>query len=224
MSGRPLSRMKSAFAWMLFSTMGLGGLLFACGEVYADPVTAPLFSPFSGIPDSGLTSRRNPPVACSTSPRGENSPCSQPGSICEYGASPDQKCNTLYVCAADTYYGSYWTEQAPPSCVLSCPDDPSQIVDGAPCDVADAGGDEAELHCTTPVGTCICTTGRDGAHAHARQWVCTKPAEDCPAKRPLLGQPCVGAHSCDYGACESKRGMRMICEDDVWQTEIAQCD
>jgi len=222
MSARPLTAMKSAAAWMLASTLSLGGLSFACDEVYADPVTTPTFSPFSGIPDSGLTSTRTRPVACTSAPR-ENSPCVQPGSICEQGQSPDQRCNTIYVCASDVAYGSYWTEQAPPRCTLECPD-PAQIADGAPCDVGDAGGDEAELHCTTAAGTCVCTTGRDGAHAHARKWVCTKPADDCPATRPLLGQPCFGQHSCDYGSCESKRGMRMICEDEVWQTEIAECD
>ncbi len=222
MSRRPLSTMKGAAAWMIVSTAALGGALFACDEVYADPVTAPIVSPFSGIPDSGLTSTRTPPVACRNTPQ-ENGPCPQAGSVCELGTSPDQRCNTLFTCVADERYGSFWTEQTAPSCTLSCPD-PAQIVDGAPCDVGDAGGVEAELHCTTPIGTCICTTGRDGAHSHPRKWVCKKPADSCPPDRPLLGRPCIGQHSCDYGSCESKRGMRMICEDDVWQTEIAVCE
>ncbi|MBX3207477.1 MAG: hypothetical protein KF764_20685 [Labilithrix sp.] len=223
MSVRPLSPVRSAAAWAVLTTGALGGLLFACDEVYADPVTAPFTSPFGGAPDSGLTTTRTPPVACSYAPQ-ENSPCYQRNSVCEYGSSPDSRCNTLFVCANDSQYGTYWTEQAPPSCVAECPA-ASDIVDGAPCDLGDAGtGPEAELHCSTSVGTCVCTTGRDGANAHARKWVCTVPADGCPANRPLLGQPCSGTRSCDYGSCTSKRGMRMLCEDDVWQTEIAECE
>ncbi len=219
--GHSQTRGLAAIGVLLTST-ALGSALFACDQVYADPVTTPFVSPFSGIPDSGLTTSRTPAVACTTVPQ-ENSPCVQTGSVCEIGTSPDEQCNTLFVCAPNPSSRSYWTEQRIPSCTLACPDS-AQIQDGAPCDVSDAGGDEAELHCTTPVGTCICTTGRDGAHAHARKWVCKQPADGCPAERPLLGKPCAGDWSCDYGSCESKRGMRMICEDEVWQTETAQCD
>ena len=212
---------KGAAAWMLVSTVGLGGSMFAC-EVSADPVTVPPVSPFSGIPDAGLTSTRTRPVACTRIPQ-ENGPCTQVGSICEHGSSPDQQCNAVFVCASDVGSSrNYWTEQSLPRCTLTCPD-AAQIVDGAPCDVGD-GGDEAELHCTTPAGTCMCTTGRDGAHAHPRRWVCKQPEAGCPAERPMLGKGCVGNWSCDYGSCESKRGMRMICEDDVWQTEITRCE
>jgi len=206
---------------MIVSMTALGGSLFAC-EVYADPVTSPMVSPSSGIPDAGLTTTRPPPVACTKLPQ-ENGPCAQVGSVCEFGTSPDQRCNTLFVCAGDVVSGSYWTEQTIPRCTLACPD-PPQIADGAPCDVGDAGGDEAELHCATPAGTCVCTTGRDGAHAHPRRWVCTQPETGCPAERPMLGKGCAGSWSCDYGSCESKRGMRMICEDHVWQAEMAQCE
>ncbi|MCW5831281.1 MAG: hypothetical protein KIS78_02340 [Labilithrix sp.] len=222
MSARPLSPLRSAAAWAVLTTGALGGLIAAC-EVYADPVTAPFSPSFGGVPDGGLTTTRTPPIACSYEPR-ENAPCTQRNAICEYGASPDTRCNTLFVCAHDSQYGSYWTEQTPPSCTAECPSS-SEIVDGAPCDLGDAGASpEAELHCTTSVATCVCTTGRDGANAHPRQWVCTVPAAGCPTSRPLLGQPCSGVRSCDYGACASKRGMRMICEDDVWQTEIAECE
>ena len=221
MSVRNRRSMKSAAAWSLLTASVLGGLLFACDEVYADPVTtAPFVNPF---PDAGLTTTRNPPAPCPQAAQ-ENSPCSQIGAVCEYGTSPDQKCNTLFVCASDARYGSYWTEQTPPKCTGVCPDT-SQIVEGAPCDLGDAGsGPEAELHCTTPAGSCACTTGRAGAHAHPRMWVCKRVEGDCPPKRPLLGSACSGARVCDYGACEFKRGSRMLCEDDVWQTEIAQCE
>jgi len=222
MSVRTLAAVRRTALWTVLTTTALGGLLFACDEVYADPVTAP-FSSFFGTADSGLTSTRTPPFACTGAPE-ENSPCIQPNAVCEQGQSPDSKCNTLFVCANDSQFGAYWTEQTAPSCNTICPD-PSQIVDGAPCELGDAGGPEAELHCTTSLGTCACTTGRDGTHAHARKWVCTKPAASlCPPSRPMLGQPCSGQRSCDYGSCVSKRGMRMICEDDVWQTEVATCE
>jgi hypothetical protein len=203
-------------------TAALGVLAVACDEVYANPVTTSPPGPF--VPDSGgLRVTRTPPIQC---PRGEvtvNQTCAQPSGRCEYGGSPDGQCNTIYVCSEDSRYGAYWSEQSAPRCALACPEDPSLIVEGAPCDVADAGGDEAELHCTAAQRTCMCTTGRDGNHAHPRKWVCITPDQDCPAKRPLLGQPCFGSRACDYGACLSKRGMRMICADDVWQTEGEPC-
>src|SRR5262249_20927759 len=98
------------------------------------------------------------------------------------------------------------------------------IIDGASCDLGDAGtGDEAEIQCVTPRGVCACTTGVDGAHAHPRRWVCVPVGSNCPTSRPLLGAPCIGTRSCDYGACDFKRGARMICEDDVWQLEVLPC-
>ena len=199
-------------------TAAVTTLLFACDELDADPITAPYTTPFSGIPDAGLTSTRVIPLQCPTRIR-ENTSCPQAQTRCELGTSADPKCNTLYVCATDTSYGNYWEVETPPSCAGVCPEDPSQIVDGAPCAIADAGAPEDELHCSTPQGLCICTTGRDGAHAHDRVWVCKKTDDGCPATRPLFGQPCVGHAECDYGACISKRGERMICADDVWQTE-----
>lgn len=196
--------------------------LAACDQVYADPVTAPYsssgFAP--GVDAGGLTTTRTPPVQCPAT-LDENGPCPQVGAKCEIGTSPDPRCNTEFACANDERYGSYWTERTRGTCTDVCPD-PSLIVDGAPCELTDTAP-EAELHCTTPQGPCICTTGRDGAHQHARKWVCTKPETGCPLKRPLYGQPCFGERSCDYGACISKRGTRMFCEDDVWQTELATC-
>jgi hypothetical protein len=215
--------MKSAALRMLLTTTMLGGALFACDEVYADPVTVPRPS-FGSVPDSGLTSTRKPPAACPRNPR-ENGPCNAPESVCEVGTSLDPKCNATFVCTADDLtLQSYWTERSPSSCTGVCPA-PSQIVDGAPCETGDAGeGAAAELHCATPIGNCACTTGRDGAHAHERKWVCTKPEVGCPETRPLHGQPCSGERACDYGSCTSKRGSRMICEDDVWQVEVGPCE
>jgi hypothetical protein len=202
-------------------TVAVGALLFACGNVYADPITIPFSSGFDAGP--AATTDRNPPVACTSRPRA-NAPCPSPGATCEYGTSPDPDCNGSFVCSSSSY-GNYWSEQQRRgACLFQCPDDVTTIVEGAPCDLGDGGvTDDAELHCNTPNGVCACTTGPDGAHAHARQWVCAKPTDDCPRTRPLLGSVCIGDHSCDYGACAFKRGARMICEDDVWQIEVLPC-
>jgi hypothetical protein len=157
--------------------------------------------------------------------------------VCEFarksGASPDPNCNRMFLCAFDPDNGSYWTERPGERCFSPCPD-AAAIVEGAACDVGDAGAapdggsppkdeDEAELMCNTPLGTCACTTGPDGAHSHPRTWVCRKPDDGCPATRPLLGAPCVGLHSCDYGGCDFKRGQRMICDNNFWQVDTSTC-
>jgi hypothetical protein len=221
MTARLAARLSNTVLGSLACAGALAAALSACDEVYANPVTDPGTSSFSGAPDAGgLTSPRTPPASCTRSPA-ENAPCNAVGAICEVGTSPDKECNAIYVCANDLTYGSHWTEESFGSCAQTCPPS-SEIVDGAPCELD--GGAEAELHCTTPLGTCACTTGPDGAHAHARMWVCVKPADvTCPESRPLLGQPCFGERTCDYGSCAFKRGFRMICEDDVWQTEGAPC-
>jgi hypothetical protein len=194
--------------------------LVACDQVYADPVTRA-----AGVvrTDAGLTTPKSPTFACVQRPA-ENSPCTRLGAICELGSSPDPECNRRYVCEGDPTYGSYWTEQRPPRCIAACPES-AAIVDGAPCALDVDGGDaaEAELQCTIPLGTCACTTGPDGQHAHPRRWVCRQAGPDCPDKRPNLGQPCLGAHSCDYGACDFKRGARMVCAGDVWQIDAVVC-
>lgn len=217
-------RTRLSFALAGVAFVLAAAALFACDEVYADPVTIPFSSSFGSV-DSGVsTSPRIPPIPCNTRPN-ENGPCARAGAVCEYGKSSDPTCNTLYQCVNNTQFGAYWTEQTRGTCTSKCPDDLTTIVDGAPCDLGpDAGGDEAELQCIVPgLGNCGCTTGPDGAHAHPRRWVCVKPKSDCPPERPLLGQPCFGDHSCDYGACEFKRGAQMICQDEVWQVEVAAC-
>jgi hypothetical protein len=197
-------------------------VLFACGNVYSDPVTIPFGATFDA--GAAATSPRLPPMACNARPR-ENAPCPMLGTTCEFGTSPDPDCNAYFVCTSSNY-GNYWSEQQRRrSCVAECPSDVTTIIEGAPCDLGDAGaGDELELQCNTPNGICACTTGRDGAHAHSRMWVCAKPTDDCPRARPVLGAVCVGEHSCDYGACAFKRGTRMICEDEVWQLEVLPCE
>jgi hypothetical protein len=210
-------RGRGARRWLSIGL--LVGVPAGCDQIYADPITA------SAVPpqlDSGLTTTRTPPLPCTTRPV-ENAPCYRADSVCEYGDSPDLTCNTRFVCANDPAYGLYWTEQTRGTCASDCPGE-AAIVDGAPCDLGDAGSlAESELLCSTAGGTCACTTGPDGLHVHGRRWVCVKPSEGCPDRRPLLGQPCFGEHACDYGSCELKHGARMICESDVWQVEARPC-
>ena len=221
--GDPVKKARS-----LFVASGALSLLLlavvACDQVYADPVEP---SPAAARFDSGFATTRTPPSPCPRASALENSPCYRPGSVCEYGASPDPSCNAIYTCKNDQSYGLYWTEDTSRrDCPFKCPADPSTIVDGAPCDLSDADGgadDAAELQCTTADATCACTTGPDAMHAHERRWVCRKPGDGCPVKRPGLGQVCVGSQSCDYGACDFKRGSRMSCIDEVWQIEAAEC-
>ena len=206
----------------------------ACDKLYADPIAPPPPTTISRA-DGGFVTPRVPAIPCPRGEAEENAPCTQSGAICEYGGQPDPGCNATWVCVADTASSTssgarplYWTEQtAADRCAARCPP-AEQIVDGAPCDLGALGeadaGDEDELHCTTERATCACTTGRDGAHAHARIWVCTKPAEGCPVARPMLGRVCLGEKDCDYGQCSSKRGTRMVCRDEVWQIEAAPCD
>jgi len=221
-----LTSRKARATFLASATLAvLAGALFACDRVYADPVQPG--SATSGRTDSGLTSPRLPAVPCPDKETFENSPCVGPGNVCEYGPSPDPSCNPTYVCTSDDTYGLYFREQSRKTCVFTCPKDLKEIVDGAPCDISKYGdggtGDEAEVQCSTPQGTCACTTGPDGAHAHPRRWVCRAAGEGCPIDRPKLGQICVGEHACDYGACAFKRGARMTCQDETWQIEAAPC-
>lgn len=213
-----MTRKLHAALWSAATALALVVSSAACDTVYADPIGAPPYTP--PVPDASLTSSRNPPVECPRTLE-ENAPCPLVGGVCETGTSSNPTCNTTFVCASDPVYGPYWTEQKRGHCAATCPD-PATIVEGAACDLGDAGAD-GELLCNAPLGTCGCTIGRDGAHQHARVWVCTKPAEGCPDKRPMLGQPCFGDLTCDYGSCVFANGWRMICADDVWQTEAGQC-
>lgn len=198
-----------------------------CEKLYADPVAPP--SPTTARADAGFVTAPTPAIPCPHGAAEENAPCPLRGAICEYGGDPDPGCNGTWACATDTATSSpYWTEQtAPDTCTRQCPP-AAEIVDGAPCALGAFGdggtGDEEELHCTTETASCACTTGRDGAHAHARIWVCTKPADGCPIARPMLGQVCLGERDCDYGQCTSKRGARMVCRDEVWQIEAKPCE
>ena len=198
--------------------------LVACDQVYADPISIPAPS-FGGTTlDAGpLVTPRPAPYACRDERLLENGPCLVEGAKCETGKSSDPLCNATFVCVLDRY-GRYWTEGRQSECEGQCPTTP--IVDGAPCNVGTGAGTtptEAELQCVSNDRLCGCTTGRDGAHAHERRWVCTTAGEGCPSGRPLIGSTCLGDRVCDYGGCTLKRGTGMICEQGVWQVEATKC-
>src|SRR4051794_311072 len=84
--------------WSTLSAVLLGGLLFACTEVYADPVTAPFSFGSSPSPpgaDPGLDVTRLPPFACPLDAKRVS--CAD-NAHCEYGTSPDPACNEMYAC------------------------------------------------------------------------------------------------------------------------------
>ncbi len=204
------------------------GLAVACGDIYADPagdiqpVPRPIFD--GGVFPSDV------PTSCPAKRPTENSPCTHPGSSCEYGSSPDIACNATLGCIGDSLSGqAFWDRRTTGACPIDqCPGEDAGSIDGKPCNVpfSDAGppGFADELLCQTLDGLCACTTGRDGAHAHERRWVCVKPILQCPTDRPLAGHPCPGNLWCDYGSCKFKHGVLMQCRDGVWLTGGATCD
>ncbi|MBX3234459.1 MAG: hypothetical protein KIT84_09380 [Labilithrix sp.] len=198
-------------------------LLAACDEVYADPILIPQPT-FGSTFDAGpLTTPRPPPYVCVNERLHENGPCTVEGATCESGQSSDPDCNSTFTCVVDRGY-RYWTETRRGSCAGTCP---KTIVDGEPCTLTPSDGgvvsDETELQCVADGRLCGCTTGRDGAHAHPRRWVCTTAGDGCPISRPLVGSGCLGDRACDYGGCTLKRGAGMVCSEGVWQVEATEC-
>jgi hypothetical protein len=223
--GAPVKAVR-ALVITLGGSVLASAFIVACDQVYADPVVQPFGSTFGTADASaGLTSPRTKPIACPRTAR-ENGPCTVVGTTCEYGESADPSCNALFRCTPSEF-GPSWEEARQGEDCPVCPGpDAGEIVEGTPCSVPKDGGEapEDELQCATATAICACTTGRDGAHAHSRKWVCKKFEDLCPSKRPLLGQACSGDKVCDYGSCLFKRGSRMLCEDGVWQTEFASCN
>jgi hypothetical protein len=211
--------------------MGLGVLgaaplaLAACGDVYVDTTPANSFTVGGPTevqpPPTADTIPQNVLVECPEARPDEDSPCTDVGSTCEYGASPDTQCNATLSCEGDRQTGvAAWTAHPSKVCSMhDCPSGALASINGQPCDLpsVDGGAPSAddELLCPMDDGICACTTGPDAAHAHARMWVCVKPQLDCPVERPLSGHTCNGTTSCDYGSCLFKHGVRMDCKD-VW--------
>ncbi|AKU96739.1 hypothetical protein AKJ09_03403 [Labilithrix luteola] len=220
-------RTGSAVAFLALTTSAA-----ACGDLYADPIptTPPAAgSPVVGIPeDPQVSNPVDTRAACGTLRPKSNDPCVNVGQTCEYGTSPDSRCNELLVCEQTTG-GPGWFARPWNACSRSlCPDGGRVAnLDGTPCTLdAGAGASDAdELVCPMSDGFCACTTGPDAAHAHERRWSCQKPDPGCPTQRPLVGQSCFRADlTCDYGSCVFKEGRRMTCNGRRWDTGDSSCN
>jgi hypothetical protein len=198
-------------------------LLGACGDVYADPGGVPSGNDLPIPSIDAVTSRPGPFTMCPSGRPRENTACTSLDA-CEYGSSSDRACNDVLACN-----GSTWTRRPSEDCfAYACPPPTSvAALDGQPCSLGEDAGasDSDEAVCDVSDGVCACTTGRDGAHAHPRRWVCARPTtRDCQLPRPRAGEPCAGQIWCDYGSCLFKRGTVMECLNNAWVTGGLRCD
>lgn len=212
-------------------------LAAGCGDLYSDPTPGTDRGFVSGAPTSGFVidaaaapTPKDHITACPHNPAVEGAECNAVGATCEYGSSPDMHCNTTLSCGPDGNLAMSWSARPSVLCPsYDCPHGPSSPIEGTPCSLSasDGGGapsDADELVCPMTDGICACSTGTDPAHGHARVWVCSKPTPTCPATRPLAGQSCGEARTCDYGSCSFKRGMRMECKAGIWTSASASCN
>lgn len=228
--------MRSSFVIRGPIALSAALLAAACGDLYSDP-TAPgdpteLPLPPQSVVDASATVPHDLITNCSTTPRVEGTDCvgTQPGTVCEYGASPDMRCNTTLACTSNQpSFAPSWVARPSILCpTYACPQGDAATIDGTPCALPSNDGgapaDADELVCPMDDAVCACTTGPDAAHAHERRWVCAKPANGCPTTRPLAGQRCSSPRACDYGSCSFKRGLRMECTSGVWLTGGGTCN
>lgn len=221
-------RSIGTMSFLVLTTAGV-----ACGDLYADPV--PSTPPSSPSASSAVVSIPPPTAstgdlrrACDEERPASNEPCAQVGQTCEYGDSPDSRCNELLVCEQGTF-GAGWLARPWNACSHDqCPE-AGAIADleGTPCslDVDGGAGNVDDIACARVDGFCACTTGPDAAHAHERRWSCQKPDPGCPTQRPLVGQSCTRTGlTCDYGSCVFKEGRRMTCNGVRWDTGDSSCN
>ena len=230
--------MSTSISARLAALASLVVLAAACGDLYSDPVAGPTEFPPSieGSPsgpaialDAGSASARESSPSCPATRGVEGAFCSSVGTTCEYGSSPDQRCNTTLTCAPDVSAANSWVARPSVLCPsYECPRGPSAPIAGTPCSLPSEDGgtptDADELVCPMSDGICACTTGTDPAHAHARVWVCVKPPAACPLTRPLVGDVCDQPRTCDYGSCAFKQGMKMECTGIAWASASASCN
>ena len=231
--------MSSRLSIRLAALASLATLAAACGDLVSSPTPGPTggfgqepptasASP-SAFFDAASSAPKDFLSSCPLYPAIEGADCSSIGATCEYGSSPDQRCNTTLSCEPDVNAFSTWTARPSVLCPsYECPRGASAPIDGTPCSLptTDAGAptDADELACPMTDGICACSTGIDPKHAHARVWVCVKASSSCPATRPLVGQPCSFDQTCDYGSCAFKQGMRMECKEGLWTSASASCN
>jgi hypothetical protein len=203
-----------------------------CSTTYADPIDIGSAQPTDlpgGVNAGPGTALTADDLFCTHKRPLENAQCSFPGSACEYGGSPDLTCNLIVDCLDLGNGEAQWTTRpSNPQCIPhDCPQSFGDIASGSPCEIDIDGapaGDAAEYLCAYPEGLCGCTTGVDGAHAHAREWECKSGQTFlCPAERPAIGTACGGGAVCDYGSCLFKHGTAVRCDGNHWVTTEVDC-
>jgi hypothetical protein len=213
-----------------------GWLLVVGCNVYADPIDNGSFT-FGGAPSAAVLDS-SPDAGhftwCPPDRPVDDSVCNIPGSVCEYGETPDITCNPRVECVESAVptdgTGSlppaWLTSPAVGGCVVhTCPTAFTDVHPGDSCDGPD-GGTVTEYLCGYPQGVCGCTTGPDGSHVHARRWDCAPlPPAPCPAERPHIGQTCSsGGLTCDYGSCIFNHGTAVRCDGNAWQATEVTCN
>jgi hypothetical protein len=158
-----------------------------------------------------------------------------PGSVCEYGAASDPACNTVVRCGASRQ----WAVDKTARCPASCPEHFDDRAPGDPCSDPDVCTyREATCGCVGAIADAWTMVARDdagpvqpsdagptdaGADAPVGHWQCVRPANGCPARRPLDGTQCVKSDvACDYGTCVFGVPLAERCLSNHWLSEGAQ--
>lgn len=223
-------------ARVFFVVFPISVLAAGCGDLYSDPADDSFSAsaqapPFPGAFDAAAAVPRDVIPGCTVEPPSGSFGCADLGNVCEYGRSPDMKCNVTFACVGDAPGFGSWMSRPTMLCPsYQCPKSSAVgSLQGTPCGLptseAGAPADVDELVCPMTDGVCACTTGPDAAHAHERRWVCTRPSSDCPTARPLVGTSCTTPRTCDYGGCAFKRGLTMVCSSSfVWTGGSTTCN
>jgi hypothetical protein len=159
--------------------------------------------------------------ACPSTPPTAGTICTTNNLWCEYGSSPNPRCDDLWQCLGrDPPYT--WHNMTMTSTGICSPP-------GAVCPVsyavamATSGNCMTERICDYPEGTCLCTSFPGGNPAiNGPVWSCIPLSAGCPSPRPQLGSPCTTPGPlCDYGACSG--GVDEQCIDGFWAIATVGC-
>lgn len=217
--------------------VGLAGAVGALGALAACNSVSTSFGGSSGVggvggapPTAGGVARPPPvpqeSVDCPLEEPIVGASCAAE-TTCDYGNAADPSCDDLAICTQGS-----WTRSAPASDCRTCPDAFDGIAPGAPCTTS---ADRPHV-CSYYDGTCGCVadasdagTGADadpdgGAPPDVSgHWACTRPADGCPARRPIAGNTCVTAMRCDYGSCLFGVPLGFDCSAGVWTSSAEAC-
>ncbi len=165
---------------------------------------------------SGSAADAGPAIACPVIAPNAGSICPKVGLECEYGSSPDIRCNQVAVCQAPG-----WVYDAASKCPAAlCPVGYDDIVAGDHCPIS---GET----CAYTKGTCICAADTGGPvrlvdAGVATNWACFEATLQCRSPRPNIGDACTDdARVCDYGVCSG--GVEIDCTGGLWQDDPMVC-